>query len=152
MIAFDTNYIVRLLIQDDPDQCAEVSATMRLELENGRNIILYDVVLCETLWVLGSAYQASREELLTALKVLRNEPVFAFENPERVETAVKRFEGGKADFADYLILEMGKQNRHSVNFRIQISWERQVIHIHLVRSSLFKASPMISSSRSTATC
>ena len=114
MIAFDTNYIVRLLIQDDPDQCAEVSATMRLESENGRSIILYDIVLCETLWVLGSAYQASREELLMALKALRNEPVFVFENPELVEAALKRFEAGKADFADYLILEMGKQNGHEL--------------------------------------
>lgn len=114
MIAFDTNYIVRLLVQDDPDQCAEVSATMRLESKNGRNIILYDVVLCETLWVLGSAYQASREELLTALKVLRDEPVFVFESPERIEAAFKRFEGGRADFADYLILEIGTQNGHEL--------------------------------------
>ena len=114
MIAFDTNYIVRLLIQDDPDQCAEVSATMRMESENGRSIILYDVVLCETLWVLGSAYQASRQELITALKVLKNEPIFVFENPDRVELALNRFEGGKADFADYLILEIGKQNGHEL--------------------------------------
>lgn len=114
MIAFDTNYIVRLLVQDDPDQCAEVSATMRLESENSRTIILYDVVLCETLWVLDSAYQASREDLLTALKVLRDESVFVFENRERVETALKRFKGGRADFADYLILEIGKQNGHEL--------------------------------------
>lgn len=114
MIAFDTNYIVRLLIQDDPDQCAEVSATMRLEAENGRSIILYDVVLCETLWVLGSAYQASRRELIKALNVLKNEPVFVFENPDRVELALNRFESGKADFADYLILEIGKQNGHEL--------------------------------------
>ena len=114
MIAFDTNYIVRLLIQDDMDQCAEVSATMRQESENGRNIILYDVVLCETLWVLSSAYQASREELFTALRVLRNEPVFVFEDPERFERVFKRFEAGRADFADYLILELGKQNSHEL--------------------------------------
>ena len=114
MIAFDTNYVVRLLIQDDPDQCAEVSATMRMESENGRNIILYDIVLCETLWVLGSAYQASREELLTALKALRNEPVFTFENLGLIEAALKRFEVSRTDFADCLILEIGKQNGHEL--------------------------------------
>lgn len=114
MIAFDTNYVVRLLVQDDPAQSAEVSVTMRAEAESGRNIILYDVVLCETLRVLGSAYDASRMDLLTALKVLKDEPVFVFESPERVEEAFKRFEGGKADFADYLILEIGKQNGYEL--------------------------------------
>lgn len=114
MIAFDTNYVVRLLVQDDPAQSAEVSVTMRTEAESGRNIILYDVVLCETLWVLGSAYDASRMDMLTALKVLKDEPVFVFESPERVEAAFNRFEGGKADFADYLILEIGKQNGYEL--------------------------------------
>ena len=114
MIAFDTNYVVRLLIQDDPDQCAEVSATMRMEAENGRDIILYDVVLCETLWVLCSAYDADRQDLITALKVLKDEPVFTFENPDRIDAAFARFETGKADFADYLILEIGNQCGHEL--------------------------------------
>jgi len=114
MIAFDTNYVVRLLVQDDPGQCAQVAATMRAEVESGRNIVLYDVVLCETLWVLGSAYGAGKKDLLTALKVLKSDPVFSFKNPERVEAAFTRFERGRADFADYLILEIGKENGHEL--------------------------------------
>ena len=114
MIAFDTNYVVRLLIQDHPDQCVEVLATMRLEAESGRNIILYDIVLCETLWVLGSAYDAGRDDLIMALRALKDEPVFTFESPERVDAAFSRFQTGKADFADYLILEIGNQGGYEL--------------------------------------
>lgn len=114
MIAFDTNYVVRLLVRDDPKQFAEVLATMRTEANNGRNIILYDVVLCETLWVLVSAYDANRRDLLTALKALKNEPGFIFENPERVEAAFERFKKGRADFADCLILEIGSEGGHEL--------------------------------------
>ncbi|MEX2382029.1 MAG: type II toxin-antitoxin system VapC family toxin [Opitutales bacterium] len=109
MIAFDTNFLVRHLIQDDPKQCAIVAATIESEADEGRGIMLYDVVLCETLWVLDSAYQANRDDLLVALKALQDEPVFVFENPERVAVASKRFETGRADFSDYLILEIGNE-------------------------------------------
>ena len=80
MIAFDTNHVVRLLVQDDPVQCAKITETMKVESKNGRTIMLYDLLLCETLWVLGSAYQARRKDLLTALIVLKSDPVFAFES------------------------------------------------------------------------
>lgn len=109
MIAFDTNYVVRHLVQDDPRQCSEVAAVLGAEAGEGRNVLLYDIVLCETLWVLASAYQAKHEDLLAALKALQDEPVFVFENPERVSAALQRFEKGKADFSDYLILEIGRE-------------------------------------------
>lgn len=97
------------LIQDDPKQCAVVDTTIKAEAEVGRAILPYDVVLCETLWVLASAYQAKRADLLTALKGLQNEPVFVFEHPERVDAARKRFESGKVDFSDYLMLEISRE-------------------------------------------
>ncbi len=109
MIAFDTNYVVRHLVQDDAQQCAVVLSTMQKESDQGRNIVLYDIVLCETLWVLSAVYQATRRDLIIALKALKNESIFLFENPERVESALLRFEMGSADFADYLILEIGKE-------------------------------------------
>ncbi len=108
-IAFDTNYVVRHLIQDDPVQCAEVETALQMAAAGGRGVMLYDLVLCETLWVLESAYGAKRGDLLLAVKALRDEPAFVFEHPGRVEATLKRFERGKADFSDYLILEIGME-------------------------------------------
>ena len=109
MIAFDTNYLVRHLIHDDPKQCAEVTSVVLRESEKGRRIMLFDIVLCETLWVLESAYGATRKDLPTALYALNAEPAFAFEHPERVYAAIRRFERGNADFSDYMILETGRE-------------------------------------------
>lgn len=111
MMAFDTNYLVRHLVQDDPKQCREVAATLRSEAGQGRRVLLYDIVLCETMWVLESAYAATRNDLLQALNALNDEPLFEFEHPERVITAIRRYQHGKANFADYLILGMGKEKR-----------------------------------------
>jgi predicted nucleic-acid-binding protein len=114
MLAFDTNYVVRHLVQDDVRQSAEVAATIEVEAEEGRNILLFDIVLCETLWVLESAYQAKRADLCTALNALQKEPVFIFENPGRVNAAVRRFEKGNADFADYLIIEIARERGNEI--------------------------------------
>ncbi len=103
MLAFDTNYLVRHLVQDDPRQCRVVAETMAAELEAGRTILLLDVVLCEVSWVLESCYGASRKDILKAFSALLEEPVFSFEDDARIQSALSSFEKGKADFSDYLI-------------------------------------------------
>ena len=114
MIAFDANYVVRYLVQDDPQQCRKVEEVLCAESKRGRPIMLYDIVLCETLWVLESAYGATRTDLVAALNVLSEESAFRFEHPVRVRTAAQRFERGKADFSDYLIWEIGKERQEEL--------------------------------------
>lgn len=110
MIAFDTNYVVRHLVEDDPEQCAQVAAIIRRESERSRPILLLDIVLCETVWVLESVYGATREDLLTALQSLRSEAAFSFEVTARVDAAIERFANSKTDFSDCLILETVREN------------------------------------------
>lgn len=110
MLAFDTNYLVRHLVQDDVKQCAEVAKVFQGEVESERSILIPDVVLCETMWVLQSAYSASKDDLLAALKALQDESAFHFEHPKRVALAISRFEKGKMDFPDALILETAHEH------------------------------------------
>lgn len=110
MLAFDTNYLVRHLVQDEPKQCAEVAKVFQREVQDGRSILITDIVLCETVWVLQSAYAASRADILSALKALQDEPSFRFENLKRVAKAIVRFTKGKVDFPDALILEAAHES------------------------------------------
>ncbi len=105
MIAFDTNYVVRHLVQDDKAQSARVAKTIQAEVEAGRQILIPDLVLCEVSWVLESCYAATRKDLVKAFESLRHESAFRYEDSNRMTVAIKSFEKGKADFADYLIVE-----------------------------------------------
>jgi predicted nucleic-acid-binding protein len=105
LIAFDTNYVVRHLVQDDPDQCKIVAKALKYASQKEEAILIPDIVLCEVTWVLESCYRAKRPDLLMSLSALRNDPVFCFQNPSRLDKALECFAAGKADFSDYLIAE-----------------------------------------------
>lgn len=108
MLTFDTNFLVRHLVGDDPRQAKQVAKAIADEVAGGRTVLLPDIVICETLWVLESLYGATRVDLLETLRALWGESVFEFECRNRFKTAMDRFENGKADFSDYLIAEVSK--------------------------------------------
>jgi predicted nucleic acid-binding protein len=58
LISFDTNVLVRLIVQDDLDQAAIAEQRYRAAAETGEPIFLCDVVLVELVWVLGVTYRA----------------------------------------------------------------------------------------------
>jgi predicted nucleic-acid-binding protein len=104
MIAFDTNYLVRHIVQDDPLQCATVAAVLAREAEHGRSVRILDLVLIETAWVLRHVYGMDRQAWTVILESLLDDAAFSFEDPMLVRAALTGFREGKADFADYLIL------------------------------------------------
>lgn len=108
MLAFDTNYLIRHLVQDHPKQAKIVREVIDTEVEAGNPILIPDIVLCESLWVLRGNYGASRPDLVRTLRALEAEPIFTFEDPSRIKRAIDAFESGKADFADYLIVEISR--------------------------------------------
>ena len=69
MIAIDTNVLVRVLI-DEPSQAAHITAARALVADAG-NVFVSQVVLIETVWVLESAYQLPKAEVLRALDGLQ---------------------------------------------------------------------------------
>jgi len=117
VIAFDTNYLVRHLVKDDAKQSREVTRVFKREANEGRTILLLDIVMCETVWVLSSLYNAKKSDILKTLKALEDEVLFEFESEDEVSAAIDHYEKGKADFSDYLIDELGKSHgRELVTF------------------------------------
>jgi len=56
MIGLDTNVLVRYLVQDDPVQAQTATAFIEEALASETPLYVNTIVLCETLWVLRSAY------------------------------------------------------------------------------------------------
>ncbi len=114
MVAFDTNYLVRHIVQDDARQCRTVANTLRAEIAEGRPVLLLDLVLMETFWVLGKCYGFDREAWCGVLEELLSDAAFTFESPKRLRKVLQRLRIGKTDFPDDLIHAASLESGHSL--------------------------------------
>ena len=110
MISLDTNALVRMLIEDDKDQFQAVQKVVSLVEKNSDQILLLSEVLMETIWVLESIYQCTREDIFEFLERLTVTPTFTFADPEIIRRAVRQYKQG-GDFADLIIVGKAKANR-----------------------------------------
>lgn len=98
MIAFDTNMLVRLVV-DDPPQQAEIAQA----LLKTNQVFLSRTVLLETEWVLRSIYQLSRERIHAFFRLMLQAENAVTEDALNVLRALAWYQQG-ADFADALHL------------------------------------------------
>ena len=121
MIAFDTNVLVRLLVQDHAEQFASAS---ELLLELDEPYYLSDVVLCETAWVLASRYGATRADIENAMSQIVEDPRFLLDDPDGISETLASFRKGKADFSDYLIAARARRK----GTRTTYTFDRELSH------------------------
>jgi len=103
MIAVDTNVLIRLMVNDDPEQKARAQRLLEATAEAGESCLVSDPVLCEIAWVLSSQYRAGRAEIVAAIQSLLAQALFIFEDRTALLQAFEAYQGGRADFSDYLI-------------------------------------------------
>ena len=103
MIAFDTNLIVRLMVEDDERQAKVARNILDNAVEQGERVLVTDIVLSELEWVLDSAYRVPRLRLLAAIQRLAADNRFVFEDQERLANALTRYQDGEGDLSDYLL-------------------------------------------------
>ena len=103
MIALDTNALVRMLIEDNEKQALTVKKLIESVEKKGQQIIILTEVLIETVWVLESVYECTREDIYRFLETLMHTSIFTFSEPIVMRNAVYRFKKG-GDFADLVIV------------------------------------------------
>ena len=103
MTALDTNVIVRFLVRDDEKQAETARKRLKQAEKDRERLLVPLLVVLETIWVLESAYNKTRPEILDSIRDMRQMPVFDFEADGVVERLLG--DGGtyKADLADILI-------------------------------------------------
>lgn len=107
MRSFDTNVIVRLLVQDDPSQCERAGRVFQQAVAEG-GAFLSATVLVEVTWVLRVAYKLDRATISAALRRLVGTTGVTVEHDAVVLRALTAYEAGAADFSDYFILESSR--------------------------------------------
>ncbi len=107
MIAFDTNALIRLLIEDDVEQAKIVQDWVEQTEADGGRILILSEVLIESVWVLESVYDCNRAEIAGFFEALLNTSVFTTQNPAVLRTAVSEYKKG-GDFADLIIVNLAR--------------------------------------------
>lgn len=103
MLAIDTNVLVRIVVNDEPEQVRRAARLFETE-----QIFIPKTVLLETEWVLRFAYQLDSDAIAYALRAIAGLSNVTLENPAEVALALGWFEHG-LDFADALHLSSSRR-------------------------------------------
>jgi len=108
MKALDTNVLVRFLVKDDEQQAQTVYRKLKqAEAENDVYFIPVLVVL-ETVWVLESVYEATRQEIVDSIDHLLAMPILKFEMQSAIRSFVSSARDDKTDLSDLLVAHCAK--------------------------------------------
>ena len=105
MKAIDTNVLVRFLVKDDHAQAEQVRQLFAAAEQQREAFHVPLLVLLETIWVLESAYQIQRRDLIEALGDLLLMPVLQFEQREVVQAMLATVAASNLDLPDALIAQ-----------------------------------------------
>jgi len=98
MIAFDTNLLVRLAVNDD-----EYQADIAEQLISNSEVFISRTVLLETEWVLHSVYKKDRNNIASFVENTLITENLVIENSTEIGQALEWYKLG-ADFADAMHL------------------------------------------------
>ena len=107
MRALDTNVLVRFVTNDDVGQAAAVELLFAECHHNRERLFISTPVICELFWVLKNGFRQARTETVKVIEGLIEDNLFQIEHELPVFRALDQYRRGKADFADYLIGQLG---------------------------------------------
>jgi predicted nucleic-acid-binding protein len=103
MTGLDTNVLVRYLIKDDKKQAERATAFIRKATADGESCLINSIVLCELVWVLESAYEYEKKEIVSVLEKILVTKQLEVESKDIVRQAIHDYRAGSGDIADYVI-------------------------------------------------
>lgn len=107
MRALDTNVLVRYVTNDDAVQANVVERLFAECQRNREHLFISTPVMCELVWVLKNGLRQPKDEIVKTIDGLVEDDLFQIEHKPLVARALGRYRDGRADFADYLIGQLG---------------------------------------------
>ncbi|MHB1947833.1 MAG: PIN domain-containing protein [Gammaproteobacteria bacterium] len=101
MIAIDTNVLVRILIDDDG--AVNQVKTARQFAKKHKKLFIPQLVQVELVWVLSSAYELDKSEIVTILQHLCENGAFILQRKKQFEDALHLYQTNNTGFSDCLI-------------------------------------------------
>ena len=101
MIGIDINVLLRLLLDDDAAQGAQITQLFDSHVQALGSVRIADVVLAEAMWTLWSVYRQPKAARVRALRALLEQPAYGFEDRAAVEQALDAYAAGRAFTATF---------------------------------------------------
>ena len=108
MKALDTNVLVRFLVKDDERQAKAVYRIFKQTESKAEVFFVPTLVVLETVWVLDSVYETTRQEILDSIDELLLMPILEFEAQSAIRGFVSSARENKTDLSDLLIAHYAK--------------------------------------------
>jgi len=102
VIGLDTNVLVRYIMQDDIKQSALATRILESLTAESRGFVPL-VAIVELAWVLSSAYELSRSQLIEAFEALLRTKELVVDCSDTVWKGLRLLQRSGGDFADCLI-------------------------------------------------
>jgi len=103
MIGLDTNVLARYIVRDDAKQAAAATRLIESKCTAETPGFVPQLVLAELFWVLSRGYGYTKPVLIPVLTKLLNAAELQVEQSAEAQVALRAYQSGSADFADYLI-------------------------------------------------
>lgn len=110
----DANVLLRFLT-GSPPELAGRSARLLEEAQRGKiSLRMHSVVVAETVWVLESFYEYSKQEISGVLIPLLEQPALRVEGAKTVVRALETMVESNVDFADALLAQTARSRGEGV--------------------------------------
>ncbi len=103
MIGLDTNVLLRYIVRDDAAQAKAAGRLIEERCSKEQPGHVSQVVLAELAWVLGRGYGYAKAEVVKVLGAILTSAELKVQEAALAWAALRAFQTGQADFADYLI-------------------------------------------------
>jgi predicted nucleic-acid-binding protein len=103
MLALDTNLLVRLVVNDDLRQAAQVRKWLEKHATVLKPAYVDHLVLAELSWVLHQGYGYARQDIHQVIALLMDTEGIEVERPELVQASLDAYAVTAADFSDCLL-------------------------------------------------
>ena len=103
MNALGTNILVRFLMADDVKQAQKVHQLFSETEINKSELFVTILVVIELIWVLESAYNIPRNDIINSIDNMLQMPILKFEHQPTIYKFIKTAINNKFDLSDLLI-------------------------------------------------
>jgi predicted nucleic-acid-binding protein len=103
LIGLDTNVLIRYIVRDDHRQAEAATRLIESRCTPEDPGLINPIVLCELVWVLIRGYGYDRRMVAGVVRRILSVRELRVDGAESAWRAIRLYEQGKADFADYLI-------------------------------------------------